>query len=171
MNTSNGTKNGAIQLNKLFIWGLIYGAFWSIVPGVLSELLWSPWQAKTVIASGMVTGTIVTFALAPLLRRTSTVKGALLGVLSLPLGAWLFGLAISCLHWIVLKTTGTHFRFVMQIDEYPGYIWAPLDVAWQYAVFSMFTIFAVVLLPLAILTTLHLQRVVQRTRTDQNAVV
>jgi hypothetical protein len=162
MNTPNNSKPYDFTRSSLLTLGVIYGALWSLAPGILSELLWSPWQAITVLVAGMLTGTIVTFALAPRLRRMNLIQGTLLGVLSLPFGASMFGMLISCLHWIVLKSTGIHYRFVMEIEEPPGYVWAPLEAAWQYATGSTFTFFAIGLMPLAILTTLHLQAVVRR---------
>lgn len=145
---------------RLLIFGLGYGAIWSLVPGALSDLLRSPLQAATVLGAGMMTGIVVTLALALVLKRANVWQAAVLGILSLPIGAWLFGLLISCVHWMILQVSGVHLRFVTEIEEVPGYLWAPFDAAFQYAFFSSFTVFAIALLPLAILTTLHLWKAV-----------
>jgi hypothetical protein len=150
----------------ILLWGAIYGALWSLAPGILSELmrLSKPGQAATVILTGILTGVLTSSALAPLLARATRWHAVVLGVVSLPLGAWLFGFLISWIHWVVMRLTGVHYRFVMQIVESPGYDFAPLQVAKQYALFSTWSPFGFVLIPLAILTTLHLQRSILRCR-------
>jgi hypothetical protein len=140
-------------------WGAFYGILWSLAPGVLSEMLSlaRPGEAMTVFLTGILTGVLVSAALAPLLRRTKRWHSAVLGVLSLPLGAWLFGFLISWCHWGVMKLTGTHYRFVMQIVEPPGHVFDPLQAASDYALYSTLSPFGLLLIPLAILTTLHLR--------------
>lgn len=140
-----------------FCWGVAYGAVWSLAPGILSELMRHPGEAATVILSGSITGVVVACALAPALARSRLWQALLLGVVSLPLGAGLFGFVISWLHWVVMNLTGTHYRFVMQIVESPGYVFAPLKAAKDYALFSALSPFALVFIPLAVLTPLHLR--------------
>jgi hypothetical protein len=132
----------------MLFWGAIYGTLWSLAPGVLSELLSvaRPGEAMTVVLTSILTGVLVSAALAPLLPRTKHWHAAVLGVLSLPLGAWLFGFLISWCHWGVMKLTGIHYRFVMEIVEPPGH-----------ALYSTLSPFGLLLIPLAILTTLHLR--------------
>jgi hypothetical protein len=89
--------------------------------------------------------------------RSRLWQAVLLGVLSLPMGAGLFGFVVSWVQWAVMKLTGTHYRFVMQIVEAPGYVFAPLKAARDYALYSTVSVFALVFIPLAILTTLHLR--------------
>jgi hypothetical protein len=148
------------------LWGAIYGALWSLAPGVLSELLSlsRPGEAITVILTGILTGVLVSAALTPVLRRTKRWHAAVLGVLSLPLGAWLFGFLISWCHWGVMKLTGIHYRFVMEIVESPGYVFAPLKAARDYALYSTRSPFGLLFFPLAILTTLHLRERILRSR-------
>jgi MFS family permease len=144
--------------------GAVYGALWSLVPGVLSELLWHPGQAASVVASGIITGVIVTCLVSPLLAAARWWQIVILGMASLPLGASLFGLIVSSMHWLIFKATGVQLRFVMQTVEPPGYLFDPLDVAFDYSLHSTMTVFAIGLLPLAVFTTLHLFRQIDRCR-------
>jgi hypothetical protein len=140
------------------VWGGLYGILWSLAPGILSELLKRPGEAATVFLSGAVTGILVSYALGPWLARTNRAVATLLGILSLPLGAALFGAVISWIHRGILMFTGIHYRFVMQIEEAPGFVFSPLQTARDYALFASCTPLAIVFLPLAILTTFHLRR-------------
>jgi hypothetical protein len=146
------------RIKTFLMLGSLYGAVWSLVPGYLSELLSMPGEAATVILSGAMTGIIVSAALVPVLARCKRWQAIGLGVLALPVGAWLFGFVISCIHWVVMKVTGMHYRFVMQIVEPPGYIFNPLQTAKLYALYATLSAFGIVFIPLAIFTTLHLRR-------------
>lgn len=168
MFADNQSSYDIFQRRRLLIFGLGYGAIWSLVPGALGDLLRSPLQAATVLGAGMLTGTVVTLALALVLKRLNGWQAAVLGILSLPIGAWVFGLLISCAHWIILQLSGVHLRFVTEIEEVPGYAWAPFEAAFQYAFFSSFTVFAFALFPLAILTTLHLWKAVSAALPNDN---
>jgi hypothetical protein len=117
-----------------------------------------PGEAATVILSGAMTGMIVSAALVPVLARCRRWQAVGLGVLLLPLGAGLFGFVISCIQWVVMKLTGTHYRFVMQIVEQPGYIFDPLHTAKRNVLYATLSAFGIVFIPLAIFTALHLWR-------------
>ncbi len=140
------------------LWGALYGAVWSLAPGCISKLLSTPGEAATVILAGAVTGMLVSAALAPGLARCNRWQAVCLGVVSLPLGAGLFGFVASWIHWLVMKLTGTHYRFVMQIVEPPGHIFDPLQTARDYALSATLSVLGIVFIPLAIFTTLHLRR-------------
>lgn len=150
---SDAYKNSVTRVCVL--WGSVYGALWSVAPGVLNELLRQPGEVATVVLSGILTGIVVTFSLVMLLPRCRRPVVWLLGALTLPLGAGIFGLVISWVHWIVMKLTGTHYRFVMEVAGPPGYFFDPLQAARDYALHSTLTVFALLFIPLAILTTLH----------------
>lgn len=143
-------------------WGVAYGAVWSLAPGFLSELLRNTGEAVTVVLAGAVTGAVVTLLLAPFLTRFKWWGAVLLGVVSLPLGAGLFGIIVSWIHWIVMRTTGIHYRFVMEVVEPPGYVFGPLKAGRDYALYSTCSAFALLFIPLALLTTLHLRRMLLR---------
>ena len=143
---------------KWLMWGAAYGTVWALAPGFLSELMRETGEAATVLFAGSITGILMACALAPGLARSRLWQAVLLGVLALPLGAGLFGFIISCVHWVVMKLTGVHYRFVMQIVEPPGYIFGPLENAKDYALFSTLSLFGFVFIPLAVLTTLHFRQ-------------
>lgn len=147
-------------IKATLIWGAIYGSLWSLAPGTFSELLTlsRPGETASVILTGSLTGVLVTALLAPVLRRAKRWHAIVLGLLSLPLGAWTFGFLISWCHWGIMKLTGTHYRFVMEIVEPPGHVFGPLQAAWDYTRFSTASILGLLFIPLAILTTLHLRR-------------
>jgi hypothetical protein len=79
-------------------------------------------------------------------------------VFALPLSAGFFGFVASWIQWMVMKLTETHYRFVMQIVEPPGYIFDPLQTAKHYAFYATLSPFGIVFMPLAIFTTLNLRR-------------
>ena len=142
--------------------GVAYGVAWSVAPTILSELLRQPGEAATVIFAGAITGVLVACVLAPALARSQLWQAVLLGVAALPLGAGLFGIIISWVHWIVMQTTGVHYRFVMEVVEPPGYVFGPLKAGRDYAFHSTCSAFAFLLVPFALLTTLHLRRRILR---------
>jgi hypothetical protein len=146
------------RLKTVLLWGALYGAVWALAPGCLSEILSTPGEAATTILAGAVTGMLMSAALAPGLAVSHRWQAVCLGALTLPLGAGLFGFVASWIHWTVMKLTGTHYRFVMQIVEPPGYIFDPLQTAMNYALYATLSAFGIVFMPLAILTTLHLRR-------------
>lgn len=75
-----------------------------------------------------------------------------------PLCAGLFGFIASWIHWLVMKLTGTHYRFVMQIVEALRYFFATVRAVRNYAIHATLSALGIVLIPLAIFTTLHLRR-------------
>jgi predicted membrane protein len=145
-------------------WGTAYGVVWSLAPGILSELMRQPGQAATVIFAGAITGVLVACALTPALTRSRMWQALLLGLLSLPLGAGLFGFTISWIQCVVMNLTGVHYRFVMQIVEAPGYVFAPLKAGRDFALYSTLSPFGLLFIPLAVLTTLHLRSRILRSR-------
>jgi len=172
MRTPTSSLDPGIPLRVTLLWGAIYGALWSLAPGILNELLRMsrPGEAMTTILTGIITGVLVSVTLAPFLRKTRHWQAALLGILSLPMGAWLFGFLISWCHWGVMKLTGIHYRFVMQIVEPPGYVFGPLKAARDYALYSTLSPFGLLFIPLAVLTTLHLRSKMLRRNSGPMAV-
>lgn len=140
------------------VWGAGAGALWSLIPGILSEMMRPPGQAATVLVSGALTGLLVSGALAPFLVRARRWQAVGMGLLSLPLGAGLYGSILPWLHWAILKVSGVHFRCVMEIVEPPGHVFDPLGSALFLVGYSSFTWFALLCYPLAVLTTLRLRR-------------
>ena len=141
-----------------WLWGAAYGVGWAFAPGILSELMRGPGEAGTVVAAGAITGALVARLLAPALARSRSWQAMTLGALSLPVGAALFGIVVSWLHWLVMQTTGVHYRFVMETVEPPGYVFEPLKSGRDYALYSTCSALAMLFVPLAVFTTLHLRR-------------
>ena len=137
---------------RVLSFGVISGLLWSLIAGFIGELFRSPGESVTVIVSGVLSGVIVSFALVAPLAKSSRGKTILLGALSLPLGAFVFGVLLSLVQWLVREFGGTAYRNVA--NEF-----APFTAGFEYAVLSVISIFAVVFFPLAVLTTFLLRRV------------
>jgi hypothetical protein len=138
---------------RIFVFGIVSGLTWSCVPGVLSELFRSAGETATVIVSGVLTGVLISFALGAALRRSRLGEALLLGIAALPLGAFAFGVCLSLVHWVVRQFTGMAYRFA---DPF-----APIMAGAQYAILGVVTVFAFILFPMAVCTTLLLRRVVR----------
>jgi hypothetical protein len=130
--------------------GAVAGGIWALVPGTLSELFTSQGQTLSVFTSGILTGIIVTLTLNLILDKRSRRFGIIIGALSLPYGAFVFGIVISLVHQLILSMGGPRYGFVIHKFE-------PLEAGLTYALYSSISIFALVLFPLAIATTLALQ--------------
>ena len=96
-----------------------------------------------VIVSGLVSGVLTSLALRAHLAKARKRMTVVVGAVSLPFGAFLFGFLLSVLQWVFLARD-----------------FSPFSVGFQYALFSMISIFAIVLFPLAILTTFLLRAVI-----------
>ena len=135
------------------MFGILSGVIWSAVPGTLSELFRSPGETATVIVAGGLAGVLVSLALKPVLARFGRWAALWLGILSLPFGAFAFGVFISLVQWLVREFTGVAYRFVEQRFN-------PFQAGAEYAVFSVISVFAIILFPLAVLTTFLLRAVI-----------
>ncbi|MDB6064699.1 MAG: hypothetical protein JWR26_907 [Pedosphaera sp.] len=139
--------------SRVLVFGVVSGMIWSVVPGTLSELFRSPGETITVAASGALTGVLVSFTLRTLLSKSGRWGAFAFGILALPLGAFAFGVLISLVQWMVKDFTGVAYRFVAN-----GF--SPFRSGFEYAVFSVISIFGCILLPLSILTTFLLRAVI-----------
>ncbi|HMO66013.1 MAG TPA: hypothetical protein PKE47_12460, partial [Verrucomicrobiota bacterium] len=74
--------------SRILAFGAASGLAWSLVPGVLSELLHSPGEIATVMLSGLLTGVMVSLLLVLALAKSGRGTAILLGALSLPLGVF-----------------------------------------------------------------------------------
>jgi hypothetical protein len=137
------------------LFGTFAGMLWSLVPGTLSELFTSFGQGVSVVLCGVLTGIIVTFTVRRLFDGSSKRFGIFLGVLSLPYGAFLFGFIISVAHAFIAVIGGPKYRFI-------EYRFEPFEAGMSYALYSSISIFAVVLFPAAIFTTLRVQKLNQK---------
>lgn len=136
---------------KVIFFGMISGTFWSFVPGALSvgDFMNSTRMTALVLLSGLLTGATVSLALQVSLAKSNRIETLFLGMGSLPLGAFVFG----C--YLVL----INFMFGPAANE--GYLIANL-FAWGllYAFESVFTPFAILLIPLACITTFLLKSLI-----------
>lgn len=133
-------------MRQILTFGFISGAVWSLVPGILSELFRSPGETATVVLSGALSGVLVTGLLAVGLPRVSGKGRILLGLFSLPVGAFAFGFIISFIHLVVESLFDVRYRFVA--SEF-----MPIRTGIGYAVGSTLWFPAFVLLPLAVFTS------------------
>jgi hypothetical protein len=135
---------------NILIFGIITGFLWAFVPGILSELLRSDIEISTVLVAGVVTGVLTSIVLSAPAEKSPPVVTLCLGLLALPLGAFLFGISISVTHLAPSLITGTTYRFVET-----GF--HPLRTGFQYAFYSVFSVFALGLFPMAVFTTFLLR--------------
>jgi hypothetical protein len=146
---------------RILIFGMISGLLWSLVPGTLGELFASPGETLTVLGAGVLTGVGVSFLLyLPLARlgRKDPVRSVLIaGILSLPAGAFLFGVVVSSLQLLVHMVTGAKYPFVK-------YGFEPVETGFFYALLSVASFFVLGCLPLAIFTTWLFHRLVVKER-------
>ena len=155
---------------KTLVFGSVSGALWSFAPGLLSGLFYKDGQYDarstglciTVFVAGILTGIAVSFTLRPLLKTRGRWMPVLLGLCSLPLGAFIFGVIISVVHLLVKSVSGTTYTFV-------EYGFRPISAGADYALYSAISIFALVLYPLSITTTFRLRRIVHNQSTDPTA--
>ena len=139
--------------SRVLLFGFVSGLIWSVVPGALSEMFRSPGETITVAASGALTGVFVSLVFRALLTKIDLWGAIAIGILSLPLGAFAFGVLISLVQWMVLRATGISYRFVAN-----GF--NPFQSGFEYAVLSVISVLAFILFPLAIVTTLLLRVVI-----------
>ncbi len=78
-----------------FLWSLVYATLTSVENGTFSGGFESPAATLTVLGAGVITGIVVSFLLYAPLRRWGRRGTLIAGALSLPLGAFLFGIAIA----------------------------------------------------------------------------
>ena len=126
---------------RVISFGIIAGLVWSLVAGVLTDLFKSPHQtllynSTVALLSGAISGVLVSLCLYRPLVTSNPMSRLLLGALSLPLGAFFFGAAISVVGW------GSRLGN-------PN----PLMAGLVYAALSVVSLYSVGLFPLAIGTT------------------
>jgi uncharacterized membrane protein len=141
---------------RVVFFGLISGPIWSVIPGVSSSLFQSGKDAIEVVAAGLLTGVIISLVLELPLKRFGKAVATILGLLSLPLGALAFGFVFSIPHHDRTFNDGQH-----------GFCNA-IQLATEYAILSVISVFAVFLLPLAILTTFVLRHVIHLRNQNAN---
>ncbi len=135
---------------RIVVFGTASGLLWSLVPGFITELFESPKSIAVVLLVGVLTGVLVSYALyRPLLRRGRWVA-FWLGLLSLPTGAFCFGVLLSIAYLLLGCVTGEPDRFLST-----GF--HPIAAGMQYAAYSVISILGIFLPPLAVLSTFLLR--------------
>jgi hypothetical protein len=132
---------------KVITFGIISGLIWSVVPGGLNDLFRSK-ESILVLIAGALTGVAVSLALKAPLTKFGRWWTLLFGLISLPFGAFIFGVVFSLLtlsDWLNGSQHGI-FNSVL--------------IGGYYALLSVISIFAIILFPLAVITTFTLRAVI-----------
>jgi hypothetical protein len=97
---------------RVFTFGLVGGLVWAVIAGVIDELFRSRAETLTVLTSGAMSGVAVSLMLFVPLARFGRLGSVLLGIASLPLGAFVFGVLVSVVQWLTGRLTGETYRFI-----------------------------------------------------------
>ena len=135
---------------KVILFGIISGLVWSIVgPGILMDSLFnSARETVLVMFTGSLTGVAVSMLIKGPLIRYGKTRAVILGLVSLPFGAFIYGVISS-----VFGLSG--------FDDNLGIIDNALGNGVTYAVLSVISLFGIIFLPLAVLTTFILRVVIR----------
>jgi hypothetical protein len=144
---------------RVLVFGFVSGLLWSIVPGILGELFSTRADVPATIVAGVVAGVVTSAVLALLVARFDRGLTIVLGLLSLPLGAFVFGFTLALISRLLPSLTSGTRAFI-----------DPWTLGFNYAGLSVISIFAIGLFPLAVVTTLLLRAFIVRGRTTQNTV-
>jgi hypothetical protein len=138
---------------RIVFFGASCGLPWSLAPGGLGDRFRTVPEVVAVLVASIITGVLVSFTLSKPLMKFNREYTVLLGILSLPIGAFCFGVCISFTSLIVRHITG---------ESFPGdEKFMPLTEGATYALLSVLSLFAVILFPLAVLTTFLLRSVIR----------
>lgn len=117
---------------RILTFGALSGLVWSIAPGVLFEFFIS--DIPGTLFAGVVSGITTSAVLASFVTRVGWGVAVLFGVISLPLGAFIFGCTFAAVTRAVVDS--------------------PWTLGVELAVFSVISIFALAFFPLSVITTL-----------------
>ena len=136
-------------LPRILTFGSLSGLTWLVVPGILAELFISRADVPAVLIAGLVSGVATSIALGAVVTRTGRWLTVMLGLLSLPFGAFVFGFSLALLgKFLPALTSGSR--------GFPE----PWNLGFTYALLSVVSVFAIGLFPLAVASTFLLKRVV-----------
>jgi hypothetical protein len=134
---------------KVITFGIISGLIWSLIPGGLNELFSSVKESGLVLFAGILTGIGVSLVLKIPLARFSRWWTLIIGLISLPLGAFIFGIVFTLLDLVFGDLNGGDYK-----------LFGAFSVGIEYALVSVISLFAVILFPLAVLTTFILRAII-----------
>jgi MFS family permease len=138
-------------LGRILVFGSVSGLLWSAAPGLLADLFSSPADIPATIIAGILSGVVMTAILATVVTRFGRGPTVIFGLLSLPLGAFVFGFSLSLItRFVPALTSGTR-EFI-----------EPWTLGFNYALLSVISFFAMGLFPLALITTLMLRSFIIR---------
>lgn len=140
---------------RVITFGVFSGLIWSAIAAVLGDLFQSVGVAVTVFISGILTGILVSLALRSPLQAFGRWSSFVFGALSLPVGAFIFGVIISVVQLVASKITGTGYPVIEPT-------FSPFEIGAMYAFISVISLFALGLFPLAVLTTFILRAVIYK---------
>ena len=129
------------------------GLLWSVAPGVLANLFSSRADVPAAVVAGIVSGVITSAILGAVVARFGRGLAVGFGLLSLPLGAFVFGFNLALIT-----------RFLPALTSGSLAVVEPWKLGSDYAILSVFTVLAVGLFPLAVVTTLLLRSFIIRGR-------
>ena len=144
------------MVSKAIRFGALSGLCWAFVPLALCDFRNSPADILTVFLAGLLTGPIVSVTVALLFPCGQW--NPLLGVASLPAGAWIFGSILAAVQACVHQLSGIRFRG----DEFGFHPWVQ---GLQLAGGSLIPTVAVFLVPAAVLTSYALWKHVDASST------
>jgi len=140
-------------LARILIFGSVSGLLWSVAPGVLDDLFSRRADVPATIVASVVSGIITAAVLGAVVTRFGLGPAVGFGLLSLPFGAFVFGFSLALItRFLPALTCGT--RAVIE----------PWKLGADYVFLSVFTVLAVGLFPLAVVTTLLLRSFILRGR-------
>src|SRR5436853_5577113 len=85
-------------LKRVLAFGAVSGLLWSVVPGILADLFSTRADVPAAIVAGIGSGIITSALLALLLAKFGRALAVVLGLLSLPLGAFVFGFILALIN-------------------------------------------------------------------------
>lgn len=131
---------------RILMFGGLSGLIWSAAPGVLAGAFDQPDGMVRTLVAGVVAGTVISALLALVIPRRGRRTAIFLGLGSLPLGAFAFGSVHSLIASLPATSAGAWDRLVEACQQ-----------GVNYALLSGISVFAPVLFPCAVVTTLALR--------------
>jgi len=152
-----GSLSDMRTLARILSFGFLSGLIWSVAPGALADLFSTRADIPATVIAGITAGVVTSAVLAPLVVRFGRGPTIFFGVLSLPLGGFVFGFSLALIsRCFPALTSGT--RALVE----------PWTLGFNYAFLSVISVFAFGLFPLAVVTTLLLRKFVIRSRRTDN---
>jgi hypothetical protein len=139
-------------ISRILVFGSVSGLLWSVAPGVLADLFSSRADVPATVIAGIISGVVTSAILAAVVTRFGRGLTVVFGLLSLPVGAFVFGFTLALIDRFLPLLRGT--RALVE----------PWTLGFNYALLSIISVFAVGLFPLAVVTTLFLRWFIIRGR-------